>query len=85
MVHSAMAAVLEVALADEVGRYVKELISYLAVTLAVDAPGAFLCLQQLINALIGMNVAAQQTHLYSPYLSSLPYVLEALPMTTPPR
>ena len=71
-----MAAVLEVALADEVGRHVEELISYLGVTLIVDTPGAFLCLQQLLNALFGMNIATQQTHLYSPYLSSLSYALD---------
>ena len=75
-VHSSMAAVLEVALADEVGRHVEELISYLSVTLIVDTPGAFLCLQQLLNALFGMNIATQQTHLYSPYLSSLSYALD---------
>lgn len=84
-VYSTMAAVLEVALAEEIGRHVKELISYLTVTLVVDTPGAFLCLQQLLNALFGMNVATQQTHLYSPYLSSLPYSLEATPMSKPPR
>lgn len=77
VVHSIMACVLEVALADEIGHHVEELISYLSVTLLVDAPGSFLCLQQLLNALFGMNVATQQTHLYSPYLSSLPYTLQA--------
>jgi len=35
---------------------------------------------QLLNALFGMNAAAQHTHLYSPYISSLPYDI-----ITPPR
>ena len=30
---------------------------------------------QLLNALFGLNTAAQHTHLYSPYISSLPYNL----------
>lgn len=30
-----------------------------------------------------MNVATQQTHLYSPFLSSLPYTLEAPPISPP--
>ena len=81
-VHSSVAAVLEVALTEEIGRHVEELISYLSVTLIVDTPGAFLCLQQLLNALFGMNIATQQTHLYSPYLSSLPYALDTTPSAT---
>ena len=34
---------------------------------------------QLLNALFGLNVVAQRTHLHSPYMSSLPYDLSALP------
>ncbi len=33
---------------------------------------------QLLNALFGLNVAAQHTHLHSPYISSLPYNLVTL-------
>ncbi|XP_019850343.1 PREDICTED: huntingtin-like isoform X2 [Amphimedon queenslandica] len=78
-VHHCLAGVFEVALAEEVGRHVEEIIMYLTATIKVDSPGALLCLQQKLNALFGMNVATQQTHLYSPFLSSLPYSLEALP------
>lgn len=46
-VHGCMAAVLEVVLADEIGRMVEEIVKYLAVTIQVDAPGALLCLQQV--------------------------------------
>ena len=45
--HNCLAAVLEVSLADEVGRHVEELLGYLTVTMKVDAPGALLCIQQV--------------------------------------
>ena len=38
---------------------------------------------QLLNSLFGLNVAMQQTHVYSPFLCSLPYTLKAPPTTTP--
>ena len=46
-VHGCLAAVLEVALAEEIGRLVEEIVKYIAVTIQVDAPGALLCLQQV--------------------------------------
>lgn len=35
-------------LAEEVGRHVEEITSYLSVTITVDASGALLCLQQVL-------------------------------------
>ena len=46
-VHHCLAGVFEVALAEEVGRHVEEIIMYLTATIKVDSPGALLCLQQV--------------------------------------
>ena len=45
--HNCLAGVLEVSLADEVGRHVDEITGYLTVTMNVDASGALLCIQQV--------------------------------------
>lgn len=47
-VHQCLAGVFEVSLAEEVGRHVEEITSYLSVTITVDASGALLCLQQVL-------------------------------------
>ena len=48
-VHHCLAGVFEVALAEEVGRHVEEIIMYLTATIKVDSPGALLCLQQVMK------------------------------------
>jgi len=82
--HNTLAALLEVALADDVGKSVEELLGYLGITVKVDPSGSLLCVQQLLNALFGLNTAAQHTHLYSPYISSLPYDINPPPSSLPP-
>ncbi|KAL5499651.1 hypothetical protein EMCRGX_G011104 [Ephydatia muelleri] len=72
-VHTTLAGVLEFALASDVGKHVEELLGLLAVSVRVDPSGSLLCVQQLLNALFGMNTAGQHTPLFSPYITSLPY------------
>lgn len=72
-VHTTLAGVLEFALASDVGKHVEELLGLLAVSVQVDPSGSLLCVQQLLNALFGMNTAAQHTPHFSPYITSLPY------------
>ena len=46
--HHCLAGVLEVSLAEEAGRHVEEILSYISATISVDAPGALLCVQQVM-------------------------------------
>ncbi|CAI7995434.1 Huntingtin [Geodia barretti] len=76
--HNLTTILMEVALAADVSKHVEELMSYFTITFTVDPSGALLCVQQLLNALFGMNAAAQHTPIHSPYLSSLPFELHSL-------
>ena len=64
-VHGCLAAVLEVALAEEVGRMVEEIVKYVTVTIQVDAPGALLCLQQVNLAPVMGNTRCVMITLFS--------------------
>jgi hypothetical protein len=83
--HIMATTLLEVALAADVGKHVEELMAYFTCTFKVDPSGALLCVQQLLNALFGMNAAAQHTFIHSPYLSSLSYEFSPLLRVIPPH
>ena len=47
VVHAIFSSLFQVALADDVGKSVEELLGYLGITVKVDPSGSLLCVQQV--------------------------------------